>query len=234
MAKGGAKTGGKGGVKKVTKKTASKKKTPTKKRATKEKSVVKEEPVAEPVAEPEPTKSTETPVVKKALTPRLDSTPDLKKVPEIKLEDNITTQLDTLLGTVVTLVNQLKSVQAEVKTLQKNYVKVLKDHNKTLNKRKKFDRQPSGFAKPSKISEEMATFLSLDPKEEIPRNQVTKLINQYIIEHNLRNEKDKRQIQPNTELSKLLNLKGDEELSYFNLQKYMKHHFIKTAPVPVA
>lgn len=231
MAKGGAKAGGKGGAKKVTKKAATKKKTTTKKKATKEKSVVKEEPVVEPVAEPEPTKSTETPVVKKALTPRLDSTPDLKKVPEIKLEDNITTQLDTLLGTVVTLVNQLKSVQAEVKTLQKNYVKVLKDHNKTLNKRKKFDRQPSGFAKPSKISEEMATFLSLDPKEEIPRNQVTKLINQYIIEHNLRNEKDKRQIQPNKELSKLLNLKGDEELSYFNLQKYMKHHFIKTAPV---
>ncbi len=231
MAKGGAKAGGKGGAKKVTKKTATKKKTTTKKKATKEKSVVKEEPVVEPVAEPEPTKSTETPVVKKALTPRLDSTPDLKKVPEIKLEDNITTQLDTLLGTVVALVNQLKSVQAEVKTLQKNYVKVLKDHNKTLNKRKKFDRQPSGFAKPSKISEEMATFLSLDPKEEIPRNQVTKLINQYIIEHNLRNDKDKRQIQPNKQLSKLLNLKGDEELSYFNLQKYMKHHFIKTAPV---
>ena len=108
------------------------KKTTTKKKATKEKSVVKEEPVVEPVAEPEPTKSTETPVVKKALTPRLDSTPDLKKVPEIKLEDNITTQLDTLLGTVVALVNQLKSVQAEVKTLQKNYVKVLKDHNKPL------------------------------------------------------------------------------------------------------
>ena len=132
------------------------------------------------------------------------------------------------------LVNQLKNVQTEVKTLQKNYVKVLKDHNKTLHKKKRFDRQPSGFAKPSKISEEMASFLSLDPNEEVPRNQVTKLINQYIIKNDLRNEKDKRQIEPNKELTKLLDLKGDEELSYFNLQKYMKHHFIKTPPVVVA
>jgi chromatin remodeling complex protein RSC6 len=147
------------------------------------------------------------------------------------LEDNITSQISTLLTTISTLVGELKTVQTQVKTLQKNYVKVLKDHNKTLNKKKSVNRKPSGFAKPSKISEEMATFLSLDPKEEVPRNQITKLINQYIIDNELRNETDKRQILPDKPLSTLLNLKGDEQLSYFNLQKYMKHHFIKT---PVA
>ena len=232
MAKAGAKSG-----KKVAKKTANKKKTTPRKKTTKEKSVVKEEPVnkvTEPESTTESTTESTNAVVKKALTPRLSGNADLDKVPEIKLEDNITAQLDSLLGTVVALVNQLKTVQTEVKTLQKNYVRVLKDHNKTLNKKKRVDRQPSGFAKPSKISAEMANFLSLDPSKEVPRNQITKLINQYIIEHDLRNEKDKRQIQPNKPLSKLLNLKGDEELSYFNLQKYMKHHFIKTPAVSVA
>ena len=240
-----AKTGAKSGNKKVgAKKTTAKKKTTPRKKATKVKSVVKEDPVnkvTEPEPEPEPVTEPTTKkgavsdtVAKKTLTPRLSASADLEKVPEMKLEDNITSQLDSLLGTVVALVNQLKTVQSEVKTLQKNYVKVLKDHNKTLHKKKRFDRQPSGFAKPSKISAEMASFLSLDPKEEVPRNQVTKLINKYIIEHDLRNEKDKRQIQPNKELTKLLDLKGDEQLSYFNLQKYMKHHFIKTPSVAVA
>ena len=173
--------------------------------------------------------TTDTPVVKKPLTPRLVASTDVNAVPDLKLEDNISSQLDTLLTHVATLVNQLKDVHVEVKTLQKNYSKVLKDHNKIILKKKKVDRKPSGFAKPSRISEEMATFLSLNPLEEIPRNQVTKLINQYIIKNDLRNSEDKRQIQPNDELSKLLNLTGDENLSYFNLQKYMKHHFIKNS-----
>lgn len=235
-----AKAGSKVGVKRAASKKTSKKKTTPNKRTTKAKPVVKEEPVDKVVeAEPTPVKEVvaetvvEETVVKKTLTPRLTSSTEVVNVPEIKLGDNITSQLDALLANVSVLVNQLKSVQAEVKVLQKNYVKVLKDHNKTLNKKKKTDRQPSGFAKPSKISEEMATFLSLDPKEEIPRNQVTKLINQYIIKHDLRNEADKRQIQPNKELTKLLNLTGDEQLSYFNLQKYMKHHFIKAPVVSV-
>ena len=242
MAKAGGKTTKKAGGKKATKSTA---KTPAKKTKTtkntktktKTKSVVKEEPVVnaeEPVTTPVEQVETsaepvDTAVAKKPLTPRLSASTDANKVPDLKLEDNISSQLETLLGTISGLITQLKTVQSEVKVLQKNYNRVLKDHNKTLLKRKTTNRQPSGFAKPSKISGEMAKFLSLDPSEEIPRNQVTKLINNYIIEHDLRNEKDKRQILPNPELSKLLNLKGDEQLSYFNLQKYMKHHFIKSS-----
>ncbi len=169
--------------------------------------------------------------VKKPLTPSLTSTKNNIKVPDMPLEDNITAQISTLLTSISTLVGEIKSIQNEVKNLQKNYVKVLKDHNKTLNKKNTRIRNPSGFAKPSKISKEMATFLSLDPSEEVPRNQITKLINKYIIDNELRNDSDKRQILPNKKLSKLLNLKGDEQLSYFNLQKYMKHHFIKSDSV---
>ena len=126
---------------------------------------------------------------------------------------------------------QLKGVQAEIKTVQKNYTKLLKEHDKTKNKSKRQNRKPSGFAKPSALSGEMTTFLGLDKNVEVARNEVTKMINKYIVDNDLRKESDKRQILPDKKLSKLLNLKGDENLSYFNLQKYIKHHFVKTESV---
>ena len=57
------------------------------------------------------------------------------------------------------------------------------------------------------------------------------MINKYIVDNNLRKEEDKRQIIPDKKLSKLLNLDGSEQLSYFNLQKYIKHHFVKSEAV---
>ena len=166
-----------------------------------------------------------TPVVKPSTT---DGEP---VVTDLKLEDNISTSLDSLLTTIGGLMTQLKTLQTDVKGVQKNYTKLLKDHDKTMNKKKRQNRKPSGFAKPSALSEEMTTFLGLDKKVEVARNEVTKMINKYIVDNNLRKEEDKRQIIPDKKLTKLLNLTGNEELSYFNLQKYIKHHFVKTEPV---
>lgn len=179
-------------------------------------------------SEPEIPKEVEKEVVvkKETLTPTVEKTED---VPSLTLEDNINTRLAALLSTVSSVINELKTIQTEVKLVQKNYNKVVKDHNKIVNKKKKTGRKPSGFAKPSQITNEMSDFLGLEKDVEIARNEVTSLINKYIVDNNLRNEADKRKILPDKKLSKLLNLKGDEELSYFNLQRYMKHHFIKSS-----
>ncbi len=77
----------------------------------------------------------------------------------------------------------------------------------------------------------MTSFLGLKKDVEVARNEVTKMINKYIVDNNLRKEEDKRQIIPDKKLSKLLNLDGSEQLSYFNLQKYIKHHFVKSEAV---
>lgn len=179
-------------------------------------------------SKPEIPKEVEKEVVvkKETLTPTVEKTED---VPSLTLEDNINIRLTALLSTVSSVINELKTIQTEVKLVQKNYNKVVKDHNKIVNKKKKTGRKPSGFAKPSQITNEMSDFLGLEKDVEIARNEVTSLINKYIVDNNLRNEADKRKILPDKKLSKLLNLKGDEELSYFNLQRYMKHHFIKSS-----
>jgi chromatin remodeling complex protein RSC6 len=59
------------------------------------------------------------------------------------------------------------------------------------------------------------------------RTVVTKEINTYIRNHNLQDKENGRKINPDTKLAALLKLKKSDELTYFNLQKYMSPHFAK-------
>ena len=83
----------------------------------------------------------------------------------------------------------------------------------------------SGFSKPGKISEELRTFLKLGKDDLIARTEVTKKITTYCKENNLQNLDDKRIILPDKVLQKLLRINKKDQLTYFNLQKYMKVHF---------
>jgi chromatin remodeling complex protein RSC6 len=213
--------------KKASPKTTSKKKNSAKKSTVKSEPEIVEKvvPVVQVVEEETVVQKPGTPVAKPSTT---DGEP---VVTEMKLDDNISGGLESLLTTIGGVMSQLKTLQTDVKGLQKSYAKLLKDHDKTVNKKKRQNRKPSGFAKPSALSTEMTSFLGLKKDVEVARNEVTKMINKYIVDNNLRKEEDKRQILPDKKLSKLLNLDGSEQLSYFNLQKYIKHHFVKTEVV---
>ena len=60
------------------------------------------------------------------------------------------------------------------------------------------------------------------------RTEVTKFLTEYISENNLQDKANKRKILPDTPLKKLLNVTSKDEVTYFNLQKYMKVHFPKS------
>ena len=95
-------------------------------------------------------------------------------------------------------------------------------------KRKQGNRSPSGFVKPTKISDELASFLGKDKGSEMARTEVTREINAYIREHKLQDKDNGRVIKADKKLSSLLKLKTSDELTYFNLQKYMSPHFAKS------
>ena len=82
--------------------------------------------------------------------------------------------------------------------------------------------------KPVEISSEMRKFTGWD-NEPKSRVQVTKYICDYIKKNDLQNPADRRQIRPNSQLKKLLRLKGAQEnpLTYYSLQKHIQHHFHK-------
>ena len=61
------------------------------------------------------------------------------------------------------------------------------------------------------------------------RTEVTKFLTKYISDNNLQDQSNKRKILPDSALKSLLNVGSNDEVTYFNLQKYMKVHFPKSA-----
>ena len=89
-------------------------------------------------------------------------------------------------------------------------------------------RVPTGFtAAPTKISNELAEFLGKPVGTEMARTDVSRDINRYIGTNNLQDPQNGRRINPDAKLRSLLTLGKNDELTYFNIQKYMKHHFIR-------
>ena len=129
---------------------------------------------------------------------------------------------------------QMSALILELRTLQKRSERELKAVQKAGNKRKQRHavRAPSGFVKPTLISDQLAAFLTKPKGTLIARTDVTREINAYIRANKLQDEKNGRKINPDAKLTALLSLKPTDELTYFNLQRYMSQHFQKATPAP--
>jgi chromatin remodeling complex protein RSC6 len=129
----------------------------------------------------------------------------------------------------------ISGLKSEYRALEKKWTKELKTSAKNSNKKRKraANRAPSGFVKPTKISDELATFLDKPTGSEMARTEVTRDINAYIRTNSLQDKVNGRKINPDSKLADLLKINSGEELTYFNLQKYMSRHFAKK-PVVVA
>ena len=121
----------------------------------------------------------------------------------------------------------LRSLNKQLKQLKKDTTRAMKQKRKNPNRAK---NTSSGFMKPVQISKEMATFTGWDSAELKSRVDVTKYICGYIREHDLQNPADRRQIVPDSKLTRLLKLDKkslkDDPLTYYTLQKKIQPHFV--------
>ena len=139
-------------------------------------------------------------------------------------------QFNALLATLSSLRSQIASVTSQVRALSKRHDREIKlAHKDGRRKRKATNRAPSGFVKPTLISQQLAKFLGKPKGTEMARTDVTREINSYIREHKLQDPSNRRRILPDSKLKKLLNIKAEDELTYFNLQRYMSPHFAKAS-----
>ena len=174
------------------------------------------------------------PVNEVKLTPAADAAaapiPAVVETPSIIVKmAEFSSKLQQLAGLFVT-------VKSDYKTLEKAMAREMKIAAKASIKKRRNtgDRKPSGFVKPTAISTELANFLGKSVGTEMARTEVSKEINTYIRSHNLQDKDNGRIIHPDAKLTKLLNVAKGDELTYFNLQRYMKHHFQKATPAVVA
>jgi len=148
---------------------------------------------------------------------------------EQETNEDLSGQFEGLISSLNNIKNQMNLLQQQIKSVEKNVKKEQKIMKKEVEKNKnRGNKNPSGFAKPTKVTNDLCKFMNREEGSEIARTDVTKALIQYIESNNLQNSENKKIIFPDEKLKILLGL--DETtgvtLTYFNLQKYMNKHFV--------
>jgi chromatin remodeling complex protein RSC6 len=152
------------------------------------------------------------------------------EAPATSLDDD----LKVVLGRLTGLREVVSTMITEVKKLEKRVHREIKDARKRRRRVKAEGeegakpRGPSIFEIPTKVTDELCKFLGHPNGTLISRSNVTKQINNYVKEKDLKNKHD---IKPDAALRKLLQVPEDQQLTYFNLQRYLNRHYVKATPV---
>jgi chromatin remodeling complex protein RSC6 len=148
------------------------------------------------------------------------ATPETVEVP------SLSEQFADLISQLSSLRSQVSSLTTQARVLAKRSERELKQAQKASKKKRKAgSKEPSGFTKPAQISSELAAFLGKAEGTEMARTEVTKELQKYILSHKLQDPANRRNINADAKLRKLLGMKKSDSLTYFNLQKWMKPHF---------
>jgi upstream activation factor subunit UAF30 len=171
----------------------------------------------------------------KVTAPVVETTPVVTETAPIEtpvVEEPVSTvfgQFSDFMAKLQAVSASMSSLRTEFRSIERQVTRELKTAAKVTAKRKRKtgNRAPSGFVKPTLISNELAGFLGKPEGTEMARTEVTREINAYIREHKLQDKENGRKIIADKKLTGLLKLKKGDELTYFNLQKYMSPHFAK-------
>ena len=199
------------------------------------------EPVAAPAPAPAPAKAAakkSTPSKAEVVVPVVAAAPAVVAAPA--------QSSDALLSS---LTEQLKALSAEFTSRVREAVKATQEAAKAAKKeardsKKKRRVDPStmtpeqkaawearrannAFLKQKALSPELAAFMGIKAGEKRSQTEVTKFISEYVKSHNCYDPSFKRRIIPNAALAKLLRVDDKTEVTYLNLQKFLKVHFVK-------
>jgi upstream activation factor subunit UAF30 len=142
--------------------------------------------------------------------------------------------LKAVTANLTTLRETTAAMLAQVKKLEKRVHREIKDARKRKRRSKVEEgpdakpRAPSIFERPTKVTDELCVFLGKPKGTLMSRSEVTKAVNNYVKEKELKNKHD---IKPDAPLKKLLAIGDADPLTYFNLQRYLNRHYVKEPAV---
>lgn len=157
--------------------------------------------------------------------------------PEVQVDvDPLVTQLSSMTELIAALAVTSKSLTTEMKNLTKDVNKLRASKAKGKGKKEKKPVDPdapkrvNALEKPVKVSDELSTFLGFTVGEMVSRQQVTQAINKFVKEHKLQDPNNGRYILLESEQGlklKALLRDPDQPLTFFNIQRYLKPHYLK-------
>ena len=153
-----------------------------------------------------------------------------EKTTDTQSDEEFFLQFDQLITQINLVKSQMSGIQQNIKSLEKcvkKQMKTLKKETIKIKTKNKGNRKPYGFAKPSKVTKELCEFMNKEEGSEIARTEVTRALVSYIKDNKLENTINSKIIAPDDKLKLLLGLDDSQELTYFNIQKYMNKHFVK-------
>ena len=138
-------------------------------------------------------------------------------------------QIKSIQHEIGALTSQIRELSKKLTTVDKLYAKERKQWERLQKKKKSAGgsgmKHQSGIAKPGFISPELCDFLGVNKGTEMARTEVIKYVNKYIKDKNLHDQNNKKVIVPDAKLQTLLQSSSTDEITYFNLQTYMKPHY---------
>jgi chromatin remodeling complex protein RSC6 len=158
-------------------------------------------------------------------TPTTESAPEPETIDVDALVTRVTDRVESLRRELTLVIGDLKVLRRAAKRVDRTRRKrTLPDDP---------DRKPSGFARPSELSDELCDFLHVERGTQLARTDVTRMVCKYIKDNNLNSEANRRSIdftKPGAgALKQLLEPESGAVVTYFNLQRYLKRHIKSTA-----
>jgi len=159
----------------------------------------------------------------------LVSAKELEKLPStlvklIKHVDSIRSGLETHKKEILRMNNEVKHAQSLLIRYAKKQIKQ-QEKESVVDETKK--GRPRGFARPTKVSDELCVFLGVPPGTLVSRTDTIIYLNKYIKEHELQDPNNLQNVVLDEKLARLF---GGESalistLTFFKMQKYLSHHF---------
>ena len=154
---------------------------------------------------------------------------------ETPVEDSWQTDLRAVQSQLLTVRETCSTALTALKALERRFTREVREAKKSRRKARKELAEgetaaPSEFQKLKPISDELSTFLGLGKSAQMSRAEVTRSISGYIKANGLN---DGQKVKHNAALRTLLGISETDELTIFNMQKYLNRHYIKPA-APVA
>jgi chromatin remodeling complex protein RSC6 len=219
---------------------------PVKKTAAPKTAAPKKEEVAAPVAAPAPATSARSKASAAASPAPVVAAPVVAPVvaasPAAAAEEevNLVAEYSAFITKVKDLRTLAAALEADAKKLEKRLGRELKRAGRRRRTRapaldeagNPLPKKPSVFTKPQKVTDDLCVFLGKPKATEMSRSDVTRGVMDYVKKHGLN---AKQKINPDAALRKLLSSKETQvteetSVTILNLQKFLKHHYVK-APV---